>query len=120
MRFHGTMYPERGKGIPWTINVRMKQLTPLPDRLLVDKTKAVLKHMLWEETGRGSISILFLEPGAAVRRHKHETDCEFYITWNAHKKLIVTEHCDVGESHELINESMKCWGWCISVKFDKS
>lgn len=121
MRFQGTMYAEKGgKGVPWAVKVRMKKLTSLPDRLLVDKTKVILKQTLWEEKGKGSLSILFLEPGAAVKRHEHTSDCEFYITWNTRKKFMKTEFCDVGESHELVNTSKKRWGWCISVKFDKS
>lgn len=120
MRFQGTMYSEKGKSIPWAVKVRMKKLVSLPNNMLVDETKIIFKQTLWEEKGKGSLSILFLEPGAAVKRHEHNNDCEFYITWNTRKKFMKTEFCDVGESHELANTSKKRWGWCISVKFDRT
>ena len=118
MREQGTMYPEKGHSIPWTIKVRMKKLTHLDDKMLVDRSKTVLKQTLWEQKGKGSLAILFLEPGAKIRRHEHTTDCEFYITWSTRKKFMKTEFCNKGEEHELENTSKKRWLWVLSVKFD--
>ena len=120
MREPGTLYPEKGCHVPWTIKVRMKKLTHLDDKMLVDKTKMVFKQTLWEQKGKGSLSILFLEPGAKIRRHEHTTDCEFYISWNTRKKFMKTEFCDLGESHELENTSKKRWLWVLAIKFDRS
>lgn len=120
MRCDGTMYPEEGVGIPWAIKTRMRKLKQLDYKMLVDRTKTVLKQTLWEQKGKGSLSILFLEPGAKISRHEHTTDCEFYIAWNTRKKFMNVEFCDKGESHELENISKKRWLWVLSVKFDKS
>ena len=120
MREQGTMYPEKGHSIPWAIKVRMKKLTHLDDKMLVDRSKMVLKQTLWEQKEKGSLAILFLEPGAKIRRHEHTTDCEFYITWSTRKKFMKTEFCDLGDSHELENTSKKRWLWVLAIKFDRS
>lgn len=120
MREQGTMYPEKGHTIPWSIKVRMKKLTTLEDQMLVDGTKTVYKQILWEQKGKGSIAILFLEPGAKIKRHTHTKDCEFYFSWSTRKKFMKNEFCDLGESHELENTSKKRWLWVLSIKFDRS
>ncbi len=117
MREQGTMYPEKGHSIPWAIKNRLKRLTHLDENMLVDRAKTVFKQTLWEQDGIGSISILFLEPGAKIKKHEHTKDCEFYITWSTRKKFMKTEFCNKGESHELENTSKKRWLWVLSVKF---
>ena len=120
MRESGTMYPGKDSSIPWAIKVRMKTLTTLDDKMLVDRTKTVFKQTLWEQKGKGSIAILFLEPGAKIKRHMHTTDCEFYFTWSTRKKFMKNEFCDLGESHELENTNKKRWLWVLAIKFDRS
>lgn len=118
MRVAGTMYPVAGIEMPWQVNARIRKLEPLDCSLLEDESKAILKQTLFCENGKGSVSILFLEPGAKVRRHQHVRDCEFYISWNACKGVLKTEFCNKGESHELENTSEKRWAWVLSIKFD--
>jgi len=120
MHNKGTLYPEERLGIPLILKNRMRKLKPLEASLLEDTTKKVFKQTIWEEKGKGSLSILFLEPEAAIVRHEHTTDCEFYISWSTCRGFLKIEFCDKGESHELKNTSKRRWLWVLSVKFDRA
>ena len=120
MREQGAMLPEKGHSVPWAIKARLDKLTTLDENMLVDKEKTVYKQTLWEQKGKGSLAILFLEPGAKIVRHTHTTDCEFYITWSTRKKFMKKEFCNLNESHELENTSKKRWLWVLAIKFDRS
>ena len=120
MRSDGTMYPNERQGLPWIVKSRMPKLKQLNLNMLVDKSKRVYKQTLWEQKGKGSLDILFLEPEAKIRQHEHVNDCEFYISLCARKRFIKVEFCDKGQSHELENVSKRKWLWVLSVKFDQS
>ena len=105
MRVYGTMYAV--KGVPWAVLTRIRKLKPLDCFLLEDDSKAVLKQNLFCEKGVGSVSILFLEPKAKVRRHRHTQDCEFYISWNSKKGFLKTEFCRKGEEICLTSKPKK-------------
>ncbi len=105
-------------GIPWVVKCRLKKLKPLDCSMLVDEKKSILKQTIWSKEGTGSVSILFLEPGAEVKQHTHTQDVELYIFWDWDKEFLVVKSCKQGQSHSLRNKSKKRWAWVLSIKFD--
>lgn len=118
MRISGTMLPAPKHGMPWAVKCRMKKLLRVDSSYLEDKSKKVYELPILSCDGKGSVSILFLEPEAKISRHKHFSDSEVYIAWNTKKKYLKTEVCNQFDEHELENTSKMRWAWVISVKFD--
>ena len=83
MRVSGTMPPMHGLNIPWIVKCRFKKLVSLDSHMIEDSSKKVFKQTVFSEKGRGSVAILFLQPGAKVKKHKHTSDSEIYIAWNS-------------------------------------
>lgn len=61
---------------------------------------------------RFEVSLLVLFPGAAIKRHTHSTDEEYYYCIN---EKVITK-CKVGDSHGLINDSEEIM-YVVSVKY---
>ena len=118
MRVSGTMPPMHGLNIPWIVKCRFKKLVSLDSHMIEDSSKKVFKQTVFSEKGRGSVAILFLQPGAKVKKHKHTSDSEIYIAWNSKKKFLKVEMCNQNEEHELENVSKKRWSWVIAIKHD--
>ena len=113
----GGLFPTAPKGkFPWQLRCNLKKYFKLCSDLI--EKGEIYKRVLWEEKGVGSVSLLWLSPGAKIPKHAHLYDMELYIAWDKKKKRFVCKRCKKGDYHELENTSKQRWLLVISVKID--
>lgn len=118
MKVDGTMLSTKEFGLPRVLGNRLKSIERLDSTMLENPAQTVYKKTIWSGKGIGSVAILFLPPGAKIKKHQHTNDMELYIAWNKLEKFLKAETCKKGCYHDLINTSQKRWAWVLSIKFD--
>lgn len=102
--------------MPWQLYCKREKYSDLKPSLV--ENGRVLKRTIFQKSGLGSITYLWLSPGAKIAKHRHIKDAEWYVGWNGKRKSVKCEGCTQMEEHELENLSKHRWLFVLSIKFD--